>query len=44
MLRTVRRGALALVFAGLGFAVLYRPNRTPPRPAGDGWVELSFDA
>jgi hypothetical protein len=44
MLQTLRRATLALVFAGLGFAVLYRRDRTPPRPASDGWVELSFDA
>jgi len=35
---------LAFVFAGLGFAALHRRNATPLPLAGDGWVELTFDA
>jgi hypothetical protein len=42
--RTLGRGVLALVFAGLGYAVLHRRNVTQPPPAGDGWVELHFDS
>jgi hypothetical protein len=43
MVHRLRRGALALVFVGIGYAVLYRRDRTSPRPANDGWVELLPD-
>jgi len=43
MLHRQRCGALALLFTGIGFAVLYRPRRTSPRPANDGWVYLLPD-
>jgi hypothetical protein len=41
--RTARRAALALVFAGLGFAALGRGDTTQRPLGGDGWVDLSFD-
>jgi hypothetical protein len=45
MVHRLRRGALTLVFTGIGFAVLYRRRRTSPLPAAnDGWVDLPFDA
>ena len=43
MAHRLRRGALALVFTGIGFAVLYRRRGTSPQPANDGWVDLLPD-
>jgi hypothetical protein len=43
MLRTGGRTLLALVFAGLGYAVLHRRDVPVTRANGDGWVELTFD-
>jgi hypothetical protein len=43
MVHRLRRGALTLVFTGIGFAVLYRRRRTSPPPANDGWVDLLPD-
>jgi hypothetical protein len=44
MVHRLRRSTLTLVFVGIGYAVLYRRNKRSPRPAGGGWVDLSFDA
>jgi hypothetical protein len=44
MVHRVRRGALTLVFTGIGFVVLYRRDRQSPVPANPGrWVDLPFD-
>jgi hypothetical protein len=44
MVHRLRRGALTLVFTGIGFVVLYRRDRQSPVPANPGrWVDLPFD-
>jgi hypothetical protein len=41
--RTLRRAALALVFAGLGFAALHHRKPAQSPVASGGRVELPFD-
>jgi hypothetical protein len=43
MFHRLRRGALVFVVAGIGYAVLYRRDRTSPLPNTGGWVDLPFD-
>jgi hypothetical protein len=44
MFHRLRRAALTLLLVGIGYAVLYRRDKSPPLPIGGGWVDLTFDA